>query len=289
MQGGLLLGRDVSHDGGSWHCNELLLLLLLPQSASIVMPHYTLMCVQGLRSCLAKKSHALCPAPQLKAGCPSFSDFLQDIINYRASFCMACYVSASYVVCYVFRLSAGVQILFYFLFGNNMIALSFLMSCLFTSAKTVVVFGFLWVFGSGLVGDLLLRNFIQADQWFMVLIELVPAFSLYRWVRQSPPWQRSRQFCGHVVASGSSIGALPRYFVTTCQCFLGLSWGLSGAPRLCCSQCCDEVARCRGAHNAHLTPLLHARWPNAIDLLHCIPSPLPVCSRAIKEDGACRV
>jgi hypothetical protein len=72
------------------------------------------------------------------------------------------------------------QIAFYFVFGNNMIAFAFLLSCLFSSNRTAVVFAFLWVFGTGLIGDLLLSNFIASDRWFMVLIELVPAFSLYR-------------------------------------------------------------------------------------------------------------
>lgn len=75
---------------------------------------------------------------------------------------------------------AGVQIVFYFLYGNNMIAFAFLLSCLFISSRTAVVAGFLWVFGSGLIGDLLLRTFIQNNAWYMVLVELIPAFSLYR-------------------------------------------------------------------------------------------------------------
>jgi hypothetical protein len=66
-----------------------------------------------------------------------------------------------------------------------MIAFAFLLSCLFTSNRTAVVFAFLWVFGTGLIGDLLLANFINADAWYMVLIELIPAFSLYRCVGHS--------------------------------------------------------------------------------------------------------
>jgi hypothetical protein len=65
-----------------------------------------------------------------------------------------------------------------------MIAFAFLLSCLFSSNRTAVVFAFLWVFGTGLIGNLLLENFINADRWYMILIELVPAFSLYRWAAE---------------------------------------------------------------------------------------------------------
>ena len=42
-----------------------------------------------------------------------------------------------------------VQIVFYFIWGNCLIAFTFLASTLFTSTKTAVVTAFLWVFGTG--------------------------------------------------------------------------------------------------------------------------------------------
>ncbi|KAF6264708.1 hypothetical protein COO60DRAFT_1482014 [Scenedesmus sp. NREL 46B-D3] len=78
------------------------------------------------------------------------------------------------------RNSYGIQFIFYALFGHNMIALSFLLSCFFTSSRTATVFAYLVVFGTGLIGSLLLSQLINAGQWFTVLMELVPSFALFR-------------------------------------------------------------------------------------------------------------
>ena len=76
--------------------------------------------------------------------------------------------------------SAGIQILLYFIFGNNMIATAFLLSCFFTNAKTATVFAYLIVFGSGIIGSLLLGTLIESGQWYVILLQLNPAFALYR-------------------------------------------------------------------------------------------------------------
>ncbi|CAD7696332.1 unnamed protein product [Ostreobium quekettii] len=81
----------------------------------------------------------------------------------------------------IFRLNDyGVQIVFYFLFGNVQIAFAFLLSSFFHSTLTAMVFSFLWVFKSGLLGDLLLRRLIERDVFYVKLIQLVPAFGAYR-------------------------------------------------------------------------------------------------------------
>ncbi len=53
--------------------------------------------------------------------------------------------------------SAGIQIIFYFLQGNCMIAFAFMLSSIFSSSRTAIVVAFLYVFGSGLIGELLLK------------------------------------------------------------------------------------------------------------------------------------
>ena len=70
----------------------------------------------------------------------------------------------------------------YFIFGNNMIALAFLLSCFFSSSKTATVFAYLVVFGTGLIGSLLLSQLINAGQWYTTLLQLVPSFALFRCV-----------------------------------------------------------------------------------------------------------
>jgi ABC-type transport system involved in multi-copper enzyme maturation permease subunit len=76
----------------------------------------------------------------------------------------------------------GIQAILYFIFGNNMIALAFLLSCFFSSSKTATVFAYLVVFGTGLIGSLLLSQLINAGQWYTTLLQLVPSFALFRWV-----------------------------------------------------------------------------------------------------------
>lgn len=77
-------------------------------------------------------------------------------------------------------MAAGIQALLYFIFGNNMIALAFLLSCFFSSSKTATVFAYLVVFGTGLIGSLLLSQLINSGQWYTTLLELVPSFALFR-------------------------------------------------------------------------------------------------------------
>lgn len=83
-------------------------------------------------------------------------------------------------LCCIHLSAAGIQFVFYFLFGHNMIAFAFLLSCFFTSSKTATVFAYLVVFGTGLIGSLLLSQLINAGQWYTTLLQLVPSFSLFR-------------------------------------------------------------------------------------------------------------
>ena len=75
---------------------------------------------------------------------------------------------------------AGVQIIFYFLYGNLQIAFCFLLSCFFSKARTASIVGYLWVFGSGLVTQRLLESLVIHNRWFTWLIELVPTFGVFR-------------------------------------------------------------------------------------------------------------
>lgn len=68
----------------------------------------------------------------------------------------------------------------YIIFGHNMIAFAFLLSCFFSSSKTATVFAYLVVFGTGLIGSLLLSRLMSGDFWYMTLVELIPSFALYR-------------------------------------------------------------------------------------------------------------
>jgi hypothetical protein len=73
-----------------------------------------------------------------------------------------------------------IQFVFYLLFGNNMIAAAFLLSCFFASSATAAAAAYMLVFGTGLVGSLLLSQLATSGAWYTTLLQLVPSFSLYR-------------------------------------------------------------------------------------------------------------
>lgn len=81
----------------------------------------------------------------------------------------------------IFRLTDySIQIVFYFLFGNLQIAFAFMLSSLFRSSMTAMVFSFLWVFGTGLLGQLLLVLLMERNVFYVKFLELIPAFGAYR-------------------------------------------------------------------------------------------------------------
>lgn len=80
-----------------------------------------------------------------------------------------------------FRLTNyGLQIIFFFVWGNCLIAFAFLASVFFTNAKTANVVAFLWVFGTGLLNNLLMENYYQDHHSWVYIVELIPSFALYR-------------------------------------------------------------------------------------------------------------
>ncbi|KAA6409517.1 MAG: ABC transporter A family member 7, partial [Trebouxia sp. A1-2] len=80
-----------------------------------------------------------------------------------------------------FRLTNyGLQIIFFFVWGNCLIAFAFLASIFFTNAKTANVVAFLWVFGTGLLNNLLMENYYKDHHSWVYVVELIPSFALYR-------------------------------------------------------------------------------------------------------------
>mmetsp|Transcript_33634 Transcript_33634/g.74460 ORF Transcript_33634/g.74460 Transcript_33634/m.74460 type:complete len:1035 (+) Transcript_33634:121-3225(+) len=81
---------------------------------------------------------------------------------------------------YFRKTNLGIQIIFYFLHGQCMIAFAFMLSSLFSSSTTATVTAYLYVFASGLIGSLLLQTFMRTDALWCFFVEWVPAWSLYR-------------------------------------------------------------------------------------------------------------
>ncbi|PUZ51336.1 hypothetical protein GQ55_6G176100 [Panicum hallii var. hallii] len=86
----------------------------------------------------------------------------------------------------IFRLNSySIQSLFYFICLNLQIVLAFLLASFFSSVKIATVIGYIYVFGSSLLGEALLKIFIEDatfPRMWLVIMELVPGFSLYRGV-----------------------------------------------------------------------------------------------------------
>lgn len=78
------------------------------------------------------------------------------------------------------RTDYGFQFVFYLLWTNCLVAFAFLLSALFRSSKTAVTVGFLYVLGTGLVGYLLVQQFVSQGYWWVVFLELVPGWALFR-------------------------------------------------------------------------------------------------------------
>jgi hypothetical protein len=75
---------------------------------------------------------------------------------------------------------AGVQIIFYLLYGNMQVAFAFLLSCFFSSDRTANVCCYIWLVGAGLFAGNLMDSVFAADRWWATLLQLVPTFGAYR-------------------------------------------------------------------------------------------------------------
>ncbi|CAM0946658.1 unnamed protein product [Alopecurus aequalis] len=89
----------------------------------------------------------------------------------------------------------SIQIVFYFIFINLQTALAFFTASFFSSVKIATVVGYIYVFGSGLLGEFLLRFFVE-DNGFPIVMEIIPGFSLYRGLYEF----------GQYASSGSAMG-----------------------------------------------------------------------------------
>ncbi|OEL25178.1 ABC transporter A family member 7 [Dichanthelium oligosanthes] len=93
-------------------------------------------------------------------------------------------IFGSLIGLHFFRTNAySIQIVFYFIYINLQIALAFFVASFFSSVKIATVVGYIYVFGSGLLGEFLLRFFVEDTGFpkgWIVAMEIIPGFSLYR-------------------------------------------------------------------------------------------------------------
>ncbi|GIL46004.1 hypothetical protein Vafri_3096 [Volvox africanus] len=76
--------------------------------------------------------------------------------------------------------SISLQAVLFFIFGNNMLAFIFMLSSFFSSSRTATVVSFLYVFATGLIGELLLRTLMEENKPYILAVQLLPGFALYR-------------------------------------------------------------------------------------------------------------
>ncbi|WCJ35970.1 ABC transporter A family member 7 [Euphorbia peplus] len=84
----------------------------------------------------------------------------------------------------IFKLNDySLQFVFYFMYINLQIAVSFLLAAMFSHVKTASVVAYGFVFGTGLLGAYLFQNFIADPSYpksLVIALELYPGFSLFR-------------------------------------------------------------------------------------------------------------
>ncbi|PAN04686.2 hypothetical protein PAHAL_1G084200 [Panicum hallii] len=117
-----------------------------------------------------------------------------DLPYWTISYCYFLLLSLLYVLSFMlfgsvlglsfFRQNSyGVQFIFYFAYMNLQISFAFLMARYFSSVRTATVTGYLYIIVSGLVADFLFRSYVEdvfLSRSWITLMELLPAFSLYR-------------------------------------------------------------------------------------------------------------
>ena len=118
-----------------------------------------------------------------------------------------------------FRLTNyGLQILFFFVWGNCLIACAFLASVFFRSAKTANVVAFLWVFGTGLLNNLLMENYYKDQHSWVYIVELIPSFALYRCLYEQV-WEDLclQSGCMHAAMPTSYAASIISFEVAYCK------------------------------------------------------------------------
>jgi len=143
------------------------------------------------------------------------------------------------------RTQYSFQFVFFLLWVLCLVAFTFLLATLFKSARTAVVVAFLYVFASGLIGYLLLQNFVASGYWWAVLFNIVPGFALYRGLFEISQYAFRAAYSGtegmtwaKLSDPGNGLPAVMGFFAAEAVIFLLLAWYLEqvlpggvGVPR----------------------------------------------------------
>ena len=75
---------------------------------------------------------------------------------------------------------AGVQMVFFFLYGNMQVAFAFLLSCFFTNTRVANISTWIWVLGAGLFAGNFLDSVFIDDDWWSLPLQFIPTFGAFR-------------------------------------------------------------------------------------------------------------
>jgi len=106
--------------------------------------------------------------------------YVWNFLVYAAGIILFVIIGSAVGLKYFIKNSYGVQAIFYILYGQVQMAFTFFLSSLFSNSRTAVVAGYVYVLASGLLGFLLFQPLMDQAYWWLWLIELIPAFALYR-------------------------------------------------------------------------------------------------------------
>lgn len=143
------------------------------------------------------------------------------------------------------RTDYSFQFVFYFLWVACLVAFTFLLSAIFRSARTAVATAFIYVFASGLIGYLLLQNFVAAGRWWAVFFNIIPGFALYRGLFEISQYAFRAAYQGSegmtwskLSDPGNGLPAVMGFLAAEAVIFLLLAWYLEqvlpggvGVPR----------------------------------------------------------
>lgn len=143
------------------------------------------------------------------------------------------------------RTQYSFQFVFYLLWVACLVGFTFFMSAIFRSARTAVAVAFIYVFASGLIGYLLLQNFVAAGRWWAIFFNIIPGFALYRGLFEISQYAFRAAYQGSegmtwskLSDPGNGLPAVMGFLAAEAVIFLVLAWYLEevlpggvGVPR----------------------------------------------------------
>ncbi|RZC79896.1 hypothetical protein C5167_042471 [Papaver somniferum] len=123
------------------------------------------------------------------------------ILSFAYMLCLM--VSGNLIGMSIFKFTElSVQFAFYFIFINLQISFGFLLATAFSNVKTATVMAHMYVFGSGLIATFVFKSLVESTSFsrgWIVILQMCPAFSLYRGLYEFQDYSQRTSYVGHLV------------------------------------------------------------------------------------------